>query len=96
MIKKSSVIALVAFIAGPLVFAPIGFEEEYYLAFAVVAFIGTAKSLYTLRESNDLTDSPLGAIYIQRGRREAFFWGWFIWAFSFLVFLLVIADKFLE
>jgi len=59
-----------------------GYKRESAIIVMVIIFAGLGFSLYKLKNKDDLSDTFLKVIYLLRGRREALFWGWFIWLFS--------------
>jgi len=65
-----------------------GYKTEVVIGVMSIAFINIAFSLYKLKDEEDLSHSFLKSIFLLRGRREALFWGWFIWFFSLACFIL--------
>lgn len=83
-------IVFLALVAAILLGEKLGYKKEFAVGAMTAIFISFAFSLYRLKSKDDLSDTFLKSIYTLRGRREALFWGWFIWSFSLVCFVLAI------
>jgi len=82
------ILLFLVFVVAILLGEKYGHKREVFVGIMSIVFTNVGVSLYRLMNKTDLSDSFLKAIFILRGRREALFWGWFIWAFALVCFIL--------
>lgn len=86
-------IAFIVVVGVILLGEKFGYKKEAVIGVMSIVYINVAFSLYRLNSAADLSESFLKSIYALRGRREAILWGWLIWLFTLVCFVLVVITE---